>query len=164
MNHGHGWSANDAIPTLEDTIILAVQAHRGQTYPSVTNEPFILHPLRVLTRVKSKLAQVVAVLHDVIEDTDYTLDDLQRLGYTDEVVEALNCLTRRPRETYESYIERVATNPTARHVKLADLEDNLANNLRLEMTNETLQRIAQYRTALDYLSTLNHPNSPKETN
>ena len=163
MNHEHSGAVNDTTPTLEDAIILAAQAHRGQIYPSVNSEPFILHPLRVMTRVQSKLAQVVAVLHDVIEDTNYTLDDLRRQGYADAVVEAVDCLTHKAGETYEAYIERVATNPIARQVKLADLEDNLANNLRLEMTNETLQRIARYRAAQQRLVAIDQPNYSKET-
>lgn len=157
LDHKHGQVAGAAAPTLEDAIILAARTHCGQIYPTATGEPFILHPLRLLMRAGSDLERMVAVLHDVIEDTNHTLGDLRRLGYTDEVVAALDCLTRRPGEPYMAYIERVATNPTARQVKLADLSDNLANNLSLEPTDETLQRIAQYQAAQDRLLAVDRP-------
>ena len=100
-------SAADVSPTLEDAIVLAAQWHRGQTYPSLRGEPFILHPLRVLAQVESDVARIVAVLHDVIEDTACTFDDLRRLGYPEQVIAAIDRLTRRDGEAYETYIERI---------------------------------------------------------
>src|SRR4051812_17915810 len=123
---------NVCAPTLEVAIALAVQAHHGQVYPTPSGEPFILHPLRVMLQVEADIERIVAVLHDLVEDTTYTLDDVRRLGYPDEAIEALDRLTRREGEPYEAYIGRVAGNPIARSVKLADLADNLANSRRLE--------------------------------
>lgn len=75
-------SATDpSLPTLEDAIALAAHWHRGQRYPSLKGEPFILHPLRVMLRVDANLARIVAVLHDVLEDTACSFDDLRRAGY-----------------------------------------------------------------------------------
>ncbi|MDQ3702243.1 MAG: HD domain-containing protein [Chloroflexota bacterium] len=131
-------------PGLEDALLLAAEAHRGQVYPSQTGEPYILHPLRVMLRLESETERVAALLHDVVEDTPTTLTDLRRLGYPDDVVAAVDRLTRRDGETYEAYIERIAGDPLARRVKLADLADNLDNNRRLEPAPAVRERIARY--------------------
>ncbi len=137
-------------PTLEDAIALAATAHRAQVYPAPGGEPFILHPMRVMLGVEGDAGdaeRVVAVLHDVVEDTACTLDDLRRAGYPGTVVDALDRLTRRDGEPYEEYIGRVAPDPVARRVKLADLTDNLATIRRQEPTTETCARIARYERA-----------------
>jgi len=112
-------------PTLEDALALAVQAHRGQVYPAPGGEPFILHPLRVMLRVETPAARIVAVLHDLIENTPYTLADLRHRAYPPALVAALDLLTHRDADPYDAYIARLAPDPLARHVKLADLADNL---------------------------------------
>jgi (p)ppGpp synthase/HD superfamily hydrolase len=134
-------------PTLEDAIELAIQAHRGQIYPSPEPEPYILHPLRVMLDVTSIVARVVAVLHDVVEDTNVTLEELEDRGFDRSILEAVDCLSRRPGEAYEDYIRRLATNPIAREVKLSDLRDNLANNRALSPTEDNVARIARYERA-----------------
>jgi (p)ppGpp synthase/HD superfamily hydrolase len=136
-----------AAPTLDDAIVLAVDAHRGQMYPSPEGEPYICHPLRVMLAQTGERERLAAVLHDVIEDSPLTLDDLRRRGYPPEVVKAIDCLTHRPGETYAAYIERVTTDEVACRVKLADLADNLANNRRLPDTPETRARIRRYLQA-----------------
>ena len=136
-----------AAPTLEDAIGLAADAHRGQVYPSPEGEPYICHPLRVMLALTSESDRLAAVLHDVIEDTPLTLHDLRSLGYAPEVIRAVDCLTHRPDEPYDAYIERVTTNEVACRVKLADLADNLANNRRLPDTPETRARIRCYLRA-----------------
>jgi len=147
-------SAADRTPTLEDAIVLAVHWHRGQTYPSLRGEPFILHPLRVMAQVESDGERIVAVLHDVLEDTDCTVGDLRRLGYSERVIAALDRLTHRDGEAYETYIERLKDDPLARQVKLADLEDNLANNRRIAAvtpSTEARERIVRYEQAIGQL-------------
>ena len=134
-------------PTLEDAIILAAEAHRGQVYPSPEGEPYICHPLRVMLAVEPESQRIVAVLHDVVEDSPITLDGLRQRRYAPDVVSAVDCLTRRPDETYDDYIERVATNEAACRVKLADLGDNLANNRRIPPSPETRARIRRYLRA-----------------
>ncbi len=135
-------------PTLEDAIALAAQAHQGQLYPAPGGEPFILHPLRVMLRVETPAARIVAVLHDLIEDTPHTLADLRRRGYPPAIVAALDLLTHRDADSYDAYIVRLAPDPLARHVKLADLADNLANNRRLPSDPDTRARIARYEQAI----------------
>lgn len=109
--------------TLEDAIALAVEAHKGQKDKG--DDPYILHPLRVMFTCKSEVERIVAVLHDVVEDTDVSFDDLRRLGFSEEVLTALECVTKREGEAYEQFVERAAGNPIARVVKLADLQDNM---------------------------------------
>src|SRR5689334_10259915 len=105
---------------LEDAILLAVEAHRGQR--DRVGQPYILHPLRVMCRLQDEAARTAGVLHDVVEDTTYTLDDLRARGYPPDVLAAVDCLSRRSGESYEQYVERIKPNPLARRVKLADLE------------------------------------------
>lgn len=139
-------------PTLEDAIILAAMAHCGQVYPSPNGEPYILHLLRVMLQLDSSREQIVAMLHDLVEDTSYGLNDLRDRGYDEEIITSLDCLMHCPGEPYDDYIRRVAVDPVARRVKLADLGDNLANNRRLQPSDEVRERIARYERALARLS------------
>lgn len=144
------------MPTLEDAIILAAHAHRGQAYPSPEGEPYILHPLRVMLQLEAASERIVAVLHDIVEDTPYTLASLREAGYRDDILDAIDHLTHRENETYAAYIERVAQNSIARRVKLADLSENLANNLRLNALSpnaEISERITRYERARQRLIT-----------
>jgi (p)ppGpp synthase/HD superfamily hydrolase len=95
--------------------------------------------------------QATAVLHDVVEDTEITLDNLRDAGYRPEIVDAIDALTHRSRDSYEKYIERVARNPVARRVKIVDLEENLANNRRSPHSRRNVDRIRRYEAALDRL-------------
>ena len=133
------------MPTLEDAIALAVQAHRGQV--DKAGQPYILHPLRMLFRLESEEERIVAVLHDVIEDTPTTPADLRALGYTEEILQALECVTRRPDETYEEFIERARANPLARRVKLADLEDNMDLRRMRALSDHDQERLQRYLQA-----------------
>ncbi|TEU14467.1 MAG: GTP pyrophosphokinase [Anaerolineales bacterium] len=136
--------------TLEDAILLAVQAHQGQK--DKAGAPYILHPLRVMFRMGSDVEMMVAILHDVLEDTQYTLLDLQQAGYLEQVLEALDCLTRRENETYEEFIERVETNPLARKVKIADLEDNMDIRRISAPQEKDMERLKRYRRAWSALT------------
>ena len=135
-------------PTIEDALAVAIEAHRGQWFPAPVPEPFILHPLRVMLDVSSGTAQIVALLHDVVEDSTWTLHDLADRGFDRSVLNAVDCLSRRTSETYTDYIERVATDGLAREVKLSDLADNISNNRALPATPDNLARIARYEDAL----------------
>ncbi|MEJ2538587.1 MAG: HD domain-containing protein [Gemmatimonadota bacterium] len=109
--------------TLERAISIAAEAHAGQTDKS--GAPYILHPLRVMMRVEGDDARIAAVLHDLVEDTHWTFDDLRTEGFDEAVVAALDALTRREGELYMDFCRRAATNELARQVKLADIDDNL---------------------------------------
>lgn len=133
------------MPTLEDAIMLALHAHRGQV--DKAGRPYILHPLRVMGKLSTEFEQMAGVLHDVIEDSSHTIESLRAAGYPEGVLEALACLTRQQGESYEQFIERVQTNPLARRVKLADLEDNMNIRRLPDMTEEDLARVKKYRRA-----------------
>jgi (p)ppGpp synthase/HD superfamily hydrolase len=133
------------MPTLEDAIVLAVDAHKGQMDKS--GKPYILHPLQVMFRCEREAERIVAVLHDVVEDTGRTFDDLRKLGYSEEVVAALDCVTKREGESYEDFVERAAVNPIARRVKIADLEENMDVRRLPGFNAKDLERMGKYLTA-----------------
>ena len=130
------------MPTLEDAIALAAQAHRGQVDKS--GQPYILHPLRVMLRCRTDAQRIAAVLHDVVEDTGRTLGDLRDLGYPADILAALDCLTKRAGEPYEAFVERAAADPIARVVKLADVEDNLDLRRLPGVSDRDVDRLARY--------------------
>jgi (p)ppGpp synthase/HD superfamily hydrolase len=133
------------MPTLEDALALAVQAHHGQR--DKAGQPYILHPLRVMMRLESEAERTVALLHDVVEDTPWTLERLRALGYPEGVLAALDALTRRDGETYEAFVERLRPDALARRVKLADLEDNMDVRRLTQVTPKDAERLARYRAA-----------------
>ncbi|QAT82840.1 GTP pyrophosphokinase [Corallococcus coralloides] len=133
------------MPTLEDAIALAVAAHQGQR--DKAGQPYILHPLRVMLRLSSDAERTVAILHDVVEDTPYTLERLRGLGYPEDVLSALDCLTKREGEGYEAFIERLRPHPLARRVKLADLEDNMDVRRLKDVTHKDTERLSRYVAA-----------------
>ena len=90
---------------LEKAISIAVTAHRGQR--DKAGKPYILHPLRLMQKCATEAEMIVAVLHDVIEDTDVSIDDLEREGFDTEVLQALLCLTKAKGESYPDFIARV---------------------------------------------------------
>ena len=144
-------------PTLEDAIALAVEAHRGQR--DKAGQTYILHPLRVMMRLETETERMVAVLHDVVEDSPWTLERLRGLGYPEEVLGALDCLTKREGETYEAFIERVLPHPLARRVKRADLEDNRDVRRLPAVTAKVAERLARYRAAWARLREAEHPTT-----
>ncbi|MGF7235899.1 MAG: HD domain-containing protein, partial [Frankia sp.] len=118
-------------PSLADAVALATRYHDGQL--DKAGEEYIGHPLRVMSTVAAtaplagidvQAAQIAAALHDVVEDTDLTLDDLRALGYGDDVVAAVDALSKRPGEKIENYLARVAADDLATIVKRADIADN----------------------------------------
>jgi hypothetical protein len=141
-------TVSEETTALERAIALACDAHRGQQYPSPEAEPYILHPLRVMLAVSGLRAQTVAVLHDVLEDTSVTVEEIRAIRVSADVVDAVVALTHSSDQTYEDYIEQVADNVLARAVKLADLADNLANNRGLDRTPDVIDRIERYERAV----------------
>jgi (p)ppGpp synthase/HD superfamily hydrolase len=137
----------DEAEALERAIELAWRAHRGQRYPVPQPQPYVLHLMRVIVAVDDPRARMAAALHDVLEDTPTTEQDLRAAGMPEDVVAAVVALTHRPGDSYEAYVERLAPNELARQVKLADLADNLANNRALPQTPEVRARIERYERA-----------------
>lgn len=141
--------------TLERAIAIAVDAHSGQV--DKAGDPYVLHPLRVMFAVESESERIAGVLHDVVEDTHWTLADLEEEGFSSEVVEALDALTRRPDETYMEFVERAGNHPIARPVKIADIRHNLDLDRIPELTQTDLRRLEKYREALSKLGAPTQP-------
>jgi (p)ppGpp synthase/HD superfamily hydrolase len=135
--------------TLERAICIAAEAHQGQV--DKAGAPYILHVLRVMLSVNSNVDRIVAVLHDVVEDTPWTLDTLRAEGFGEEIIAAIDCLTRREGEPYDAFIQRVSTNHIGRRVKLADLADN-ANLSRIQAPSpQDRARVSKYEKAMQLL-------------
>ena len=136
--------------TLERAIELAVKHHKGQYDKG--GKPYILHPLRLMMSVDTDDEKIVAVMHDLVEDTHITIPYLRSAGFSEKVLSALDCVTNRDNEDYESFIERIAQNPLATKVKLADLEDNMDLSRISEPSKKDYKRIEKYKRAKTRLS------------
>ncbi|MDP8981886.1 MAG: HD domain-containing protein [Acidobacteriota bacterium] len=137
---------------LARAIALAAEAHVGQLDKS--GAPYILHPIRVMLRMSSEVEMIVAILHDVVEDTPWTFDRLRAEGFSQDVLTALDGVTRRPEETYHEFVARSKTNPISRQVKIADLEDNMdLKRLGEALTEHTVERLRRYQSAWHFLRT-----------
>ena len=135
--------------SLEKAIVIAARYHANQVDKG--NAPYIFHSLRVMMAMPDIESQIVGVLHDVVEDSDYNLSDLMADGFSENVIAALDAISRRPVEKYADFIERVADNPIAKIVKIADLRDN-SNLGRIANPNEAdYSRCSKYEAALEYL-------------
>lgn len=108
---------------LERAIQIAVNAHFGQI--DKAGKPYILHPMRVMLSGTTQEEMICGILHDVVEDTPITLEDLQKEGFSPDILQALKLLTRLEHTPYMEYIESISHNPLAIRVKLNDLKDNL---------------------------------------
>lgn len=131
--------------TLERAISIAAEAHAGQTDKG--GAPYVLHPLRVMLRVDGEFTRIAAVLHDLIEDTDWSLDDLRAEGFDETVLAALDGLTRREGEVYLDFCRRAASNAIARDVKLADIDDNLDPERVAALPGQSRSLSDRYRKA-----------------
>jgi (p)ppGpp synthase/HD superfamily hydrolase len=98
-------------------------------------------------RCETEVERIVAVLHDVVEDTGRSFDDLRKLGYSEEVLAALDCVTKRDGEDYQQFVTRAASNPVARRVKIADLEDNMDVRRLARVESKDAERLAKYVSA-----------------
>jgi len=134
---------------LEKALKIALKAHNGQQ--DKAGQPYILHPLRVMHQVNSLPAKVVALLHDVVEDSEFTFEDLDRAGFDPEILQAVRCLTKHPDEDYFAYLRRIAGNTLALQVKIADLKDNLDVTRLREIEPRDVERLNRYLKALSFL-------------
>ena len=137
---------------LEDVIQIALSAHRGQTERN--GDPYILHPLRLMTSFQDEHSRMAAVLHDVVEDTDVTLQELIDKGLPEPVAQAVELLTHKEEDSYDDYLARLASNPMARRVKLADLMDNSNVHRLPEVFEKDCKRLNKYKKAIAMLRAL----------
>ena len=128
---------------------LCFEAHKEQIDKS--GMPYVFHPFHLAEQMQDEESTVVALLHDVIEDTDYTLDDLRKVGFDDSVLAAINLMTHEDGVPYMDYVEQIKTNPIAKTAKLADLRHN-SDMTRLEVvTPRDQERAEKYLAAIKLL-------------
>ena len=128
--------------TLERAIEIAARAHAGQL--DKAGMPYILHPLRVMLKVTTPEQRIAAVLHDVVEDTPVTLQDLKAAGFSQAVLDAVAALTKGPGEDRLHAARRAVENPIARVVKLADVTDNMDLSRIAQITEKDRARLKEY--------------------
>ena len=145
-------------PLTKKALRLCFDAHREQV--DKTGLPYVFHPFHLAEQMKDEYTTVCALLHDVVEDTDYSLDDLRSMGYPDEVVDALALLTHDPEVPYMDYVREIATNPIARKVKMADLRHNSDLSRMDEVDEWAAARTEKYKKALRYLRRHNPERNP----
>lgn len=134
--------------TLDKAILIAVIGHAGQEDKGQNS--YIRHPLRVMEKMDSEDEMIVAICHDLIEDTEFTIDDLLKLGFTAAQCKAIDALTKREGESYAERVERVANSVVARKIKIEDIKDNL-QVWRLKsknLTEKDMIRMQNYISAL----------------
>lgn len=134
--------------TLEDAIMLATKAHSEQV--DKANKPYILHPLRVMLKMDTQEEMMTAVLHDIVEDTDVTIDDLKE--YPESVVEAVRIMTHDAGEEYFAYVARCKDNVIAKKVKLADATDNMDLTRIIDPQEKHFARRKKYEKVIEFLS------------
>lgn len=134
---------------LVTAIKIACDVHANQK--DKAGEPYILHPLRLMQKLKDKSTMIVAVLHDVIEDSHLDLDFLEAQGFEKCVLNAVDAITKRKNEAYKDFIERLSYNDMAVKVKIEDLKDNLDLTRLKNIDGKDLERIKKYHNALIYL-------------
>lgn len=128
---------------------LCFEAHKEQIDKS--GMPYVFHPFHLAEQMQDEESTIVALLHDVIEDTDYILDDLRKMGFGDSVLAAINLMTHEDGVPYMDYVEQIKTNPVAKTVKLADLRHN-SDMTRLEVvTPRDQERAEKYLAAIKLL-------------
>lgn len=132
-------------------ISVAAQGHRNQTDKG--GKPYILHPIRMMMRLRTDDEELmaIAILHDVAEDCDYDLEDLENMGFSERIIKGVRGLTRYDTETYEEFIERCAQNPDSLRVKLEDLRDNSDITRLKGLREKDFARLEKYSRAFTFL-------------
>ena len=132
--------------TLQRAIEIATQAHQGQFDKS--GKDYIGHPLRVMEMGSTEEEKIAGVLHDVVEDSDWTFEALEAEGFSQEIIAALKCVTKlSENENYDDFIERVKKNPLAVAVKINDLTDNMDIRRLPYLSDKDIKRLKKYLKA-----------------
>ena len=130
-------------------VTLAYRAHAGQT--DRAGWPYILHPVHIAEQMITEDTCVVALLHDVLEDTDVTLEDMRKEGFTEQQLEAVQLMTHSKNVPYMDYVKKLSGNAVARAVKIGDLKHNMDRSRLSEYTEKDEQRYRKYKEALEQL-------------
>lgn len=128
---------------------VSFEAHRDQV--DKDNIPYVYHPYEVASGLNTEEEVCVALLHDVVEDTDITFQQLSEMGFTSSMIDALRLLTHEEKVPYMDYVEKLSHNPVARRVKMADLTHNMNRDRRENITEQDEKRWAKYKKAFEYL-------------
>lgn len=129
---------------------IAYNAHLNQVDKS--GIPYIFHPIYLAERMDDEESTIVALLHDTVEDSEMTINDLKMEGFSEKVIDAINCLTHNKNLTYEEYIMGIKINPLAKKVKLVDLEHNSLIARLDSIDEDTKLRLIKYSKAKEMLS------------
>lgn len=128
---------------------IAKKAHSGQFDKG--GRPYIEHPMYVSSQFQDETLRTVALLHDVVEDSDYSFQDLEKEGFDKMIIDAVVAITKLEKETYSNYIIRLKNNKLARQVKIVDLKHNMQLNRISNPTKKDFCRIEKYKEALGVL-------------
>lgn len=128
--------------TLMRAITIATEAHKGQR--DKAGMPYITHVLRVMEKGQTATEKICGVLHDLVEDTTWTFEELKTEGFSAEIIQILDCLTHHKNEAYSDYIQRVSQNPTAIRIKINDLIDNMDIRRLSEISDIDVVRLRKY--------------------
>ena len=137
-------------PLTKKAMQLCFDSHKEQVDKS--GMPYIFHPLILAEQMDTEETTIVALLHDVVEDTHVTLEDLRSMGFGETVLEAINLMTHEKGVPYMEYVAAIKKNPIARQVKIADLRHNSTLSRLDSVGQKDLERVAKYNKALDYLT------------
>lgn len=138
-------------PLTKKAMHLCFEAHKDQTDKG--GMPYVFHPFHVAEQMQTEETVIVALLHDVVEDTDYTIDDLRAMGFPEPVTDALTLLTHAKGIPYMEYVAAIKSNPIATAVKLADLRHNSDLSRLDSVDDKTLRRVKKYQESIVYLET-----------
>lgn len=137
-------------PLTKMALKISFDAHKNQVDKS--GMPYVYHPFHLAEQMDDEYTTCVALLHDVVEDTDITLDDLKKKGFPNEVTDAIALMTHDDVVPYLEYVAKIKKNPIATFVKLADLKHNSDLTRLDEVDSKALERVEKYRKAIQILS------------
>ena len=128
---------------------LCFKAHKRQKDKS--GMPYVFHPFHLAEQMVTEEKTIVALLHDVVEDTRYTFRHLEKMGFEKPIIDALKLLTHNDGSEYMEYVARIKNNPIAKAVKLADLRHNSDLSRLDSVDNKAIERRQKYLAAIEYL-------------
>ena len=140
-------------PLTKIALKLCFEAHKDQIDKS--GMPYVFHPFHLAEQMADENTTIVALLHDVIEDTEYTLDDLRKFGFAEDVLSAISLMTHADDVPYMEYVVKIKTNPIAKAVKLADLKHNSDMSRLDQITQTDEERAKKYKQAIELLENSN---------
>ena len=140
-------------PMTKIALKLCFEAHKDQIDKS--GMPYVFHPFHLAEQMADENTTIVALLHDVIEDTEYTLDDLRKFGFAEDVLSAISLMTHADDVPYMEYVVKIKTNPIAKAVKLADLKHNSDMSRLDRITQTDEERVKKYKQAIELLENSN---------